>query len=174
MEPKHLLPTPESCKALLLEFGATHNIVAHCEAVAAIAVELATKLDSRAIEIDIDLVQQGALLHDLGKVTMLRTGEPHGEAGARILRERGYPELASIVLRHLFSPKLTDFCSWSWEERVVHYADKLCIETQAVSLHERLDDIESKHPSRAKLLKSFRPIEEALERSIRAAMQGKS
>jgi len=76
---------------------------------------------------DLELVQLGALLHDIGRVV----AEPHNETGAKlakeILAEIGYPEdrigkIARIVLLHPldFKDRLQTL-----EEKIVWDADKI-------------------------------------------------
>ena len=94
----------------------------HVERVCKISVLLAEGEDA-----DPELVQLGALLHDIGRVV----GEPHNELGAElareILEEANYPyekieSVARIVLRHRQSLGLEPE---TLEERVVWDADKI-------------------------------------------------
>lgn len=94
----------------------------HVKRVLKIAAILAEKENA-----DSELVQIGALLHDVGRAT----GKPHNETGAgqatRILREMNYPldrgeKVARIVLVHPLSyrDKLETL-----EEKIVWDADKI-------------------------------------------------
>lgn len=76
---------------------------------------------------DIELVQIGALLHDIGRIV----GEPHNETGIklanRILKEINYPQersekITKIIFCHLLSFKDT---LETLEEKIVWDADKI-------------------------------------------------
>ncbi len=88
--------------------------------------EMATFL-AKEEKADIELVQIGALLHDIGRAI----GEPHGEIGAKltneILLELKYPQeirekIVGIVLHHPL--RLKDKLE-SLEERIIWDADKI-------------------------------------------------
>jgi len=101
--------------------GTAHSYE-HVERVFKIATLIAKKEKA-----DLELVQLGALLHDIGRVV----AEPHNETGAElakeILKDIGYPEerakkIAQIVLLHPldFRDRLQTL-----EEKVVWDADKI-------------------------------------------------
>ena len=103
LEIKHLLDLPPAfdqprlpgliqCQTWLIEQGASANLLLHVQAVSAIAYQLAVWLRGAGETVDPLLAHRGAMLHDLAKVSSLRTpGINHGEAAARILDTRGQP-----------------------------------------------------------------------------------
>jgi len=101
--------------------GTAHSFE-HVKRVFRIAAFLAEKEKA-----DTELVQVGALLHDVGWAV----GEPHNEAGARlageILRELRYPEEKSVKVVRIVLFHPIDFRSKleTLEEKVVWDADKI-------------------------------------------------
>ena len=56
------LPTSQECINFLKENGCSDEVIKHCKAVRNLAVKIAEKADA-----DKDLVEVGALLHDIGR-----------------------------------------------------------------------------------------------------------
>ena len=125
----------EGALGILRSSGCSTGVVRHCRDVAAIAVRLAGVLRSRGHEVDVGLVEVGALLHDLGRA---RThGLDHGVVGGEMARELGLPEaVVRRIERHIGAGIPADeaaaqglpareFVPVSLEERLVAYADKL-------------------------------------------------
>ena len=124
------VPDAEACRALLAEQGTLPHIVCHCEKTAQVAAELARSLSAVGYEMDIPLVQAGALLHDV-----LRLTPPHAMNGALLLAERGWFETAEIVRWHMDLPVGRE--AEVNETSVVFFADKLAMEDRRVSLRRR-------------------------------------
>ena len=88
-----------------------------------------------ALHVDRNLVNVGALLHDIGRA--LVHDITHGFRGANILRQKGFPEqVALVVERHVLGGFTASearriglpprsFLPTSWEEKIVCVADKL-------------------------------------------------
>ena len=109
-------------KEKMLPLEGTAHSYGHVDRVVKIALLLAKK--ERA---DVELVQVGAILHDVGRCI----GQPHNETGAKlasqILNDLHYPlqraqKIARIVLLHHVNSK--DKLS-SLEEKIVWDADKI-------------------------------------------------
>jgi putative nucleotidyltransferase with HDIG domain len=112
-------PTPRECDALWAMAGGTGHVMAHCRAVAQVAVALAEALNARGrMNFDADLVRGAALTHDIGKGT-----KRHEEAGAELLEAHGFQAAADIVRVH-FDVSLPSDESIT-EREVVFLADKL-------------------------------------------------
>ncbi|UCH32707.1 MAG: TIGR00295 family protein [Candidatus Bathyarchaeota archaeon] len=131
---KRLLSDEEAIK-LLESVGCSKRVVEHCKAVTDFAVELAKACKKKGLEVDVDLVRIGALLHDIGRG---RThGVDHGILGAKIARTLKLPDaVIAIIERHVGSGitkieakklgwPVKSYIPESLEERVVAYADKL-------------------------------------------------
>lgn len=156
--------TDQQVTRIIEEFHMPLHVRRHCAAVANFAVELGQKLLQRGEKIDLTLLRHAALIHDLVRVIDFRTFAPeqfpdpvkneeiafweklrekyrglgHEEVAAQILRERGFPEIASLIKKHRYRQILEGFDSW--EEKVLYYADKRVKHDKVVSLQERLTD----------------------------------
>ncbi len=138
------LPTKKECIELLKKHGATENIIEHSIMVSKIARNLAEKLAKKGIEINIELADKGALLHDIGKMKAIKNKNEkrHEKLGEEILKKEGYPELANLAKMHMLSKidKLK-----TWEEKVVYYADKRISKRKVVSIEKRYKDLEKRY-----------------------------
>jgi uncharacterized protein (TIGR00295 family) len=116
-------------------------------------VETAKQLEGRGLKIDVELVEAGALLHDLGRSKNHSVN--HALMGAQIAQFLNLPEsIIRIIKRHVgagITAEEAQRLGWpkdiyspqSLEEKVVCYADKLInhgkrvpIETEIVKLQK--------------------------------------
>jgi len=123
-------PDEAECAAMQDAIGTPEPTRRHCAVVAELAVEIANRLASRGVSIDVDAVRAGALLHDVAK------SEPdHAAAGARHVAAFGFDDVARIVASHMqiaYEPgQAID------ERHLVFLADKLVNGERRVSLEER-------------------------------------
>ena len=167
------LPDVPTCLAWLVERGTPYNILAHVQLVAAVAYQLAVWLNAKGTEVDPVLTHRGALLHDLAKVDSLHktyARSQHGDHAAfahRLLLERAQPELAEIADRHSLYKDPTDpRRPQTWEEKLVHFADKLAEGTRIVPIEERLQALKERYPSAASEMEDSWPILAALQEQI--------
>lgn len=122
------IPTREECEAMLLLFATPEPRLLHARKVAEVAARIASHLIELGVLLNLDLVQAGALLHDLAK------GRPdHAIAGADTLLSMGFPGVSEIVAAHtdLHNPRRLD------ESAIVYLADKVVRGGTIVTLHER-------------------------------------
>ncbi len=131
------------CIGLLRRAGCSEGVIAHCRAVRDLALAYASDP-----LVDRDLLEAGALLHDIGRgVTHdLR----HAEAGGAICRSFGLDEaVVAIVERHIGAGLTAEECSLlgliprdcmprTLEEKIVAHADNLVKGTRIITLEERL------------------------------------
>jgi len=143
-------PTPSQAIEALSKTGCNPQIIEHCKVVSQLAVRLARLAEQKGMEVDIDLVRVGGLLHDIGRS---RThGVEHGFIGSTIIDSYGYSlAIARIAERHVGAgissdetqklglPK-RDFIPETLEEKLVCYADKLIEGRRRVPFDEALDD----------------------------------
>jgi len=120
---------------LLSQSGCSSRVIAHCKAVTALAVQIAKACKKKGLNVDIQLVEVGALLHDIGRSKT--HGVDHVVRGAEIARSLNLPEsVVSIIERHAGGGIILDEAEklgWpiksylpdSLEEKIVTYADKL-------------------------------------------------
>lgn len=98
-------------------------------------METASSLRGKGFKIDFELVEIGALLHDIGRSKTHSVN--HGVVGAEIVKSAGLPDaVVSIVKRHMgggITSSEAEKLGWpkdvyvpvTLEEKVVSYADKL-------------------------------------------------
>ncbi len=123
-------------------------LIAHGKAVAdkAIAIAKHFQKNNPAIKLNLKLIEESAMLHDIG-VQFVHApdigchGMPpyvcHGYLGAELLRKEGLPEHALICERHVgmglskqdiiaqkFSLPHEDMIPETWEQKIVCFADK--------------------------------------------------
>ncbi|MBI5025523.1 MAG: HDIG domain-containing protein [Nitrospirae bacterium] len=118
---------------LLKKAGVSENDIKHCIKVAEKALEIAGRIGSN--DIDIELIGRGALFHDLGKV---KTHEiEHGKIGAEIGKKMGLSEeITAIMEKHIrggltveeakeLGLPVKDYTLKTLEEKIAIYADRL-------------------------------------------------
>ncbi|UCH72344.1 MAG: HDIG domain-containing protein [Thermoplasmatales archaeon] len=124
------IPSREKCILLLKKSGCSNSVVKHCKAVGDIAVRMAKRAHA-----DVELVEAGALLHDIGRSKT--HGIFHATEGAKIARELGLSDkISNIIERHIgaglplqeakklgLPPK--DYIPETIEEKIVCHADSL-------------------------------------------------
>jgi putative nucleotidyltransferase with HDIG domain len=131
-----MIPDPAECYALMSQYNMLANIRAHSLTVAKIAEFLGRELIQSGLELDLDLVVSGALLHDIGKTACLHNGRDHALWGADICTTHGYVEIAPLVAQHVI---LADDLPPAPDARqIVYYADKRVNHDQVVNLEARL------------------------------------
>jgi len=124
-------------------------------------LRIANQLIFRGYDVDIRLVESGALLHDIGRS---RSHEvDHAARGAEIARELGLTEnLVHIIERHIGAGIPEDeaqelglpeahYIPETLEEKIVAYADKLIAGRQEVGIEVTVRDFSDRlgedHPS---------------------------
>jgi uncharacterized protein len=134
-------PSPTDCLALMSAHGMLPNIYEHSLLVREVALHLGTSLAEAGFALHLDLIDAGALLHDLGKTYCLGTSLNHAEWGAQALTAAGYPEVAQVVREHIFLESNGKDPRAIREAEVVNYADKRVLHTQVVTLTDRFVDL---------------------------------
>jgi hypothetical protein len=159
------IPPKEECYSLIEKYKVPKHIRMHIEQVSKVAIFIAEKLNEKGILVNTALVEAGALLHDLMKpidfhdfvndqlgsqFTLEETyffynlqdkypGMKHEDAAYMLLID-DYPELAVLIKKHgykcIIDPTMQPF---TWEEKVLTYADKRVTHDKIVSLEERFN-----------------------------------
>ncbi len=141
------LPTEEECRKMWDEVDLPENIRQHILCVRKIAVFLARELGEKGEQIDVELVEKAALLHDIDKMhTLGENNHKHGTISYDILLKKGYPEeLAKLIKFHRF--ETDDEISKKWELKVLRYADCRSLGDEIVSVDERFEYLRGKYPN---------------------------
>ena len=161
------LPTKQECIKLWNEFSLPENIRDHILLVTRLSLFLAKKLKKQGIQININLLEKAALLHDLDKMqTVGRDIEDHGLVSSEILLKKGYSkELAELVRRHRMD--IENKPSNSWELKVLRYADARSLGDRIVSIEERFGYVKKRYPHmRKKKYNYIVPLLKKLEKEI--------
>jgi uncharacterized protein len=140
------MPDPKeiTCEDMLRNEGCSTKVIAHCRAVRDCACEYA----AHNPDIDFNLVEQGAMLHDIGRS---RTHDiRHAQCGADLVRSMGLGEaIARIVECHTGAGLTPDECTLlglsprdcmptTTEEKIVTHADNLIAGKKRVTIHESI------------------------------------
>ncbi len=138
--------TPEDAWSLLSEVGVPEWVYDHSRHVAGLAVAMARRAADQDLDVDEDLVETGAILHDIGRSATQDVR--HASLGAGILRDRGVDEsLVLVVERHTgagidateaskLGLEVRDYTPRSLAERLVAHADNLYSGSRRLSLHD--------------------------------------
>ncbi len=168
------MPTESDCIALWDQYHTAMNVRDHLRAVCQVAMTVARAHADKGDKIDLDLVQAGALLHDLLrfvgmqqlKLNLFKTAPSnedlecwrdlslkyprlqHAEAAALELREREFPEeLCKVVRKHDYFLILDPIDGpVTLAEKIIYYADKRVLHDRIVSLDDRLKDGKLRYP----------------------------
>lgn len=140
------------CLEILRDAGCNSEVIQHSVAVADLALEIWGKRFRDLA--DRDLIETGALLHDIGRS---RTqGIQHAVVGAAIGRELGLdPRLVLIIERHIGAGITQDeaealglpakeYIPETIEEKIVAHADNLVDDTNRITFDERIRQVAEK------------------------------
>jgi len=124
------IPSQDKCLDYLIQAGCSKKVIEHCLAVRDLAVRIAKKAGA-----DVNLVETGALLHDIGRSKT--HGIKHVIEGVKIAKELDLPEsIINIIERHIGAgiskeeaKKLglpeNSYIPITLEEKIVCHADNL-------------------------------------------------
>lgn len=145
---------------LLKKSGCSPDVIEHCRTVASYAKEIALDIRKCALKrrvqvnIDIDLVFAGGLLHDIGRSKT--HGILHAVEGARIAVNHGLDKkIVNIIERHIgagipeeeaivLGLPAKDYMPLTLEEKIVAHADNLVSGAKVGTLHELVSRLRKK------------------------------
>lgn len=131
------IPSRPQCLELIGEMDMMSHILDHSLQVCHVALVLTDHLLASGITLNRDLVEAGALLHDITKTRSFTTGEDHALSGGQWLAQRGYHEVGELVRQHVRLDRF-DPAGPITETEVVNYADKRVLHDKVVGLEERM------------------------------------
>jgi len=147
-------PSREQALHLLRQSGCSRDVIRHSEKVAELAVKIAEACWKNGIDVDLKLVEIGALLHDIGRSKTHNVH--HVIAGAKIAESLGLPKpIVSIIKRHVgagISEDEAERLGWpndvympqTLEEKIVSYADKRIEGLRIVPIQRTIQRFRSK------------------------------
>jgi uncharacterized protein len=149
-----LIPDKKAAIELLKFSGCSISVINHCKVVSDYAGELAEKIHHNGYAVDIELVQIGALLHDIGRS---RTHDiSHGVEGVILAKYFGLDDkIAGIIRTHIgagITPEDTlllglpqdRYIPLTIEEKIVAHADNLVEDETSVSISEKVEILRKK------------------------------
>lgn len=149
-----MIPDKNSAIELLKLAGCSDKVINHCKVVSDCALDLAEKINHKGYGVDIELVQIGALLHDIGRS---RTHDiRHGVEGFILAKEFGLDnKIATIIRTHIgagIRPEDTvslslppyRYIPLTLEEKIVAHADNLVEDETTVSISEKVEILRKK------------------------------
>lgn len=164
------LLTKKKAIGLLVKAGCSPKVVRHAESVAALAVEIADACQKKGLEIDVQLVEIGALLHDIGRSETHSVN--HVIVGVEIAQLAGLPDpIISIIERHVgggiskdeakkLGWPVKDYIPQTLEEKIVTYADKLIEGSRRVPIEQVIEKFSRFNVPQSSILRMKRLHEE--------------
>lgn len=149
------LPSKEQILQILHQSGCPKKVIRHCEAVTKLALEIAKTCKERGLNVNLELVELGALLHDIGR-SKTHTVH-HAIVGVEIAKSFNLPEqIISIIKRHVgggITTREAKKLGWpkdiyipqTLEEKIVSYADKLIEGSRRVPIERTIEIFSQKN-----------------------------
>nr|WP_321498617.1 HDIG domain-containing metalloprotein [uncultured Methanolobus sp.] len=143
---------------ILKESGCNDKVISHCIAVSDLSLEIAARIRLQGKQVDLELVEIGGLLHDLGRAQS--HGIDHAILGVELARSYGLePEIQEIIKRHIGAGITRDeardlhlpdddYIPVTMEQKIVAHADNLLVGTERISIEKRVHKMEKKELSR--------------------------
>ena len=177
MEEDKPLPSTDFAFELLRILKVPYQVRKHSIKVAEKAIKIANMIKKK--KVDKDLVEIGALLHDIGRGKT--HSFKHAIIGGKILKERGLPNnLVRVCETHILGgldkedakfiglPE-KDYLPITLEEKIICIADKLTAGTREVTIEQRFNKWFSKYGKTELLMKSKKRIE-IMQKEIESLM----
>jgi len=154
------LPSREQAIQLLKHNKCPPQIIIHSISVTDYALDLAAQLKNKGQKVNMDLVEAGGLLHDLGRCKT--NAVDHGVVGGQFAEQLGLPqEVVNVIKRHVGAgiteqeaqamgwPKDT-YMPQTLEEKIVCYADKRIDDGKVVPIEGEIEKLQkAKKPEAA-------------------------
>lgn len=166
------LPSRKEALRLLVQSGCSRQVVRHCKAVATLAVEMAENCKKRGRKVNVQLVERGALLHDIGR-SKTHTID-HVIEGAKVAAYLGLPRsIVAIIERHAgggitrdearrLGWPVKDYLPRTLEEKIVAYADKLIEGSGRVEIQRTIEKLSRELGRRHSAIERVRRLHEEL------------
>ena len=168
------IPSLDQCLLWLRQQDASFNLIHHVQVVAASAYQMALWLRANGQSVDPILTHRGGLLHDLGKIKSLRGqsgGLSHGDYGATLLDDWGFPQLAEIARRHmLFTIHDPMEAPRTLEEKLVYFCDKIVEGASISPLDYRIDKLSKRYAQNEAKIRTCLPALQKMQAELCSAM----
>ncbi len=137
----------EEALQILKKEGCEEKVIQHCMTVADTALEIARRNIKMGRNVDLQLVEIGGLLHDLGRA---KTHDmTHAVAGVELAKKHGVEKpVLEIIKKHIgagitneeaayFGLPEDDYFPRTWEEKIVAHADNMVKGIKVITLKKR-------------------------------------
>jgi len=155
------LPSRQEALKILVQSGCSIPVIEHCKAVERLAVQIAETCKRKELNVNLQLVRIGALLHDIGRSKTHSVN--HVIEGVRIAQSLGLQDsLVSIIGCHAGGGiSIREAVRLGWppgryvpqtlEEKIVNYADKLIEGSHKVGIEQTIEkfsmELGGNHPT---------------------------
>lgn len=126
---------------LIQRYEMLPHIFRHSQLVTDVALLIARELNSVGEQLDLALVEAGALLHDITKTMSIQTTENHAKTGSEVLASLGYVAVANIVRQHICLDSASSDLDAVTEAELVNYSDKRVKHEEVVDIEDRFQDV---------------------------------
>ena len=150
------LPTKQQCFDIWDKYQMPGNIRKHSNKVTQVADIIAVRIEEQGVDVNKELVNRGALLHDIAKIVAINKNSEaqHGIMGAEIIKKENLGNILAEIIRKHFLTTFNNQCTI--EELIVNYADKRVTHDQIVSLEERFNYICSNYSKEIKEVEVYK------------------
>jgi putative nucleotidyltransferase with HDIG domain len=131
------IPSISDCLALMDRYNMLPNIKDHSIVVARVAELITDGLINAGLQLSMDKVIGGSLLHDIGKTACLDNNDDHAAKGVEICQAHDFDTVTDIIAEHVILKNYSTAHTFT-EKEIVYYADKRVNHDQVVSLEKRL------------------------------------
>lgn len=142
---KEPFPDYDECMEILRLSNIKQDTIEHMLSVSEFSKKISILLNEKGYDLNINAVESGGLLHDVGKGK-----KAHAEEGAKIASDFGYECLSEIISEHM---ELKNFNKIG-EKEVVYICDKLLMRTELVSLNKRFEQAWSRYENSPDILEN--------------------
>ncbi|WP_018963481.1 HDIG domain-containing metalloprotein [Coprothermobacter platensis] len=177
----------ERIYAVYDKYNLPDNVRRHIEAVALGVARVIAVLQKKGVDIDVDLLITGTLLHDIGR--SVTHDISHGVIGSEIVLREGFSqEVANLVERHIgaglteeeakgFGLPVRSYVPVSLEEKILAAVDNLAFGDRMASKSEFIDDIKRKFdttPLSERFFKLYDEVSSLLGEDLSLVVRGEN
>lgn len=162
------LPSKQKALNFLVQSGCTPQVIRHCEAVTHVAKKIAIACKRRGLNVDMELIKIGALLHDIGRSRTHSVN--HVIMGVEVATSLGLPRsVVSIIQCHTginmdeaekLGWPLNCYLPQTIEEKIVSYADKLIEGSMRVKIEKTIEKLSRELGSTHSAIKRLKKLHE--------------
>ncbi len=135
------IPSRHECYRMMAAMEMMPHIAAHSIQVSRVALWICDAANGHGGKrLNRQLVQAGALLHDITKTRSFATGENHALSGQAYLEALGFGHVGRLVAQHV-ALEAFDAGGPLQETELINYADKRVMHDRIVSMPRRMADI---------------------------------